>query len=199
MSKNFKDKEEGEFSMNKHIQTYQGEDVPVNKEKEEEFAEMNWSLELKESIDKYNNSIFDLNKLYTDLETREKVLVRVFLNPLKIENDIVIPNIEEIPIRTRAGHGNHNLVENPYPYSLKAVVVVTPPFVKDIKEGDLVLLSNKQVQGVSIGASNDAIITIPNKFTHPNYNNPQPPVDPTNEHYGYLLVDSREIQIKMKK
>jgi len=36
---------------------------------------------------------------------------------------------------------------------------------------------------------------LPSGFTHPQYNIEMPPTDISDQHFGYLLVDEREIEI----
>lgn len=169
-------------------------DEEIN-EKENDFP-LSWDIEFNEILKKYNENILNPNPLYNSLVTRNKVLVRVFVNELTITPDgIVIPNTQRVVLPTKAGYGSIGTVESPYPYSSKAVIIAVPKYIEDLVPGMIVQLSEEPTRAVPMGGGNEAAITIPNKFTHYSYKSQEPPIDPMNPHYGYLLVDARFIDI----
>ena len=75
-----------------------------------------------------------------------------------------------------------------------------PDEIKDLKVGDIVILADSPVKAVAIGRGDQATITIPNKFVHPDEANKYPldapiPTDPSDENYGYLIIKPYDIKI----
>ena len=130
-------------------------------EKENDFP-LTWDLEFNEILKQYNENILNPNPLYNSLVTRNKVLVRVFVNELTITPDgIVIPNTQRVVIPTKAGYGTVGTIESPYPYSTKAVVIAVPKYIEDLVPGMIVQLSEEPTRAVPMGGGNEAAITIP--------------------------------------
>ncbi len=182
------------FAQNEELEPIFEDDMQP-RENEEDFP-IAWDAKFNDTLKEYNEKITELNPLYSSLVPRHKVLVRIFAKELTITPDgLVLPNTQRVSIPTKAGYGTIGEVENPYPYSRKAVVVAVPEYVKDLTPGMLVQLGEDQTRGMAIGAGAGAVITIPNCFTHHSFTENEPPIDPMNPHYGYLLVDSRFIEM----
>lgn len=161
--------------------------------KEENF---DWDMNFSKDLITYNSNITTLDPLYSTLVPRGKVLVRVFTKELTVTSEgLVLPNMQRVPMPTKAGFGTLGEVDNPYVYDTKAIVVAVPEYVKDLTPGMLIQMGESPTQGVPLGAGEGAMIVIPNAFTHYTYKETSPPVDPKDPHYGYLLVDSRFIEM----
>lgn len=184
------------FAANEDLSpVFEDEDISI---KDDDFP-LSWDLEFNEILKKYNENIIDSSSIYNSLVPRNKVLVRVFVKELTITPDgIVIPNTQRVAVPTKAGYGTIGEVESPYPYSTKAVIIGVPKYIEDLTPGMIIQLSEQPTMAIPIGGGNGAMITIPNKFTHYSYEGFEPPIDPMNPHYGYLLVDSRFIDVIIK-
>lgn len=194
------DKPENELSIKNFAQEDYVPDFDEPQRPKEEDFPVNWDEEFNEKLKEYNQNITNLNPKYSKLVPRQKVLVRVFTKELEVtESGIYIPNIERVPIPTQSGFGSIGEVESPYPYATKAVVVAVPAFMQDLKPGMVVQLGEAPTKGVPMGGGSGAAIVIPKNYTHYEYNQAAPPTDPENEHYGYLLVDSRDIEIILEQ
>lgn len=164
---------------------------------EEDFPIV-WDEKFNNKLKAYNKTVTELDPLYSTLSPRSKILVRVFTKELvETKDGVIIPNTQRVPIQTQAGHGTLGEVENPWTYSTKAVVVGVPEFIKDLQPGDLVQLGEEPTRGVPLGAGHGAMIVIPNAYTHYDCKEMSPPVEPDDQHYGYLLVESRFIEMKL--
>ena len=149
----------------------------------------------------YNANIKKINDKYSNLKMRFDVLVRVFVNPMEVgESGVLKPNSIPVSAPTNSGVGYIGQIHNPFPYTPKAVVVSIPDEIKDLKVGDIVILADSPVKAVAIGRGDQATITIPNKFVHPDEANKYPldapiPTDPSDENYGYLIIKPYDIKI----
>lgn len=149
----------------------------------------------------YNANIKNINPKYATLVPRFDVLVRVFVQPMEIgENQVLKPNTIPVTAPTNSGVGYIGSMANPFPYTAKAMVVAVPSEIKDLKPGDVVILADSPVKGVAIGRGDQAVVTIPNKFVHPDEVNKYPldnpvPTDPSDENYGYLIIKPYDIKI----
>jgi len=162
-----------------------------------DLSVIKFNEDMDASIKQYNKNILELDPEYTKLKPMQKVLVRVFLKELrKTEDGLYLPNTEFVRLKTHAGVGYVGEVESPFPYSQKAVVVSVPDSVTTIKSGDIVYLSNKPIQAVPDGSGNEARITIPNAFIHPELGDDLS-TNPNDRLYGYLQVNYFEIDFKL--
>ena len=154
---------------------------------------------LVNTIKEYNKNISDINDLYSNVKCRFKVLVRTYLKEPEIDdNGIIIPNALPIPITTNAGIGNYALVDSPWPYS-KKVLVIDAPEGSSLVKGDVCLMDKTPVAGVQ-GKGDNAMLTIPNGFIHPDEQNKYVtdfPTDPNDKNYGFLLVNDFDLIIKL--
>lgn len=145
----------------------------------------------------YNSTVTTLDTQFTSLKPINKLLVRVFLKEIKVtESGLIIPNTEMVKRPTHSGYGSIDEVESPFPYSQKAVVVAVPPFVKDIEPGDIIYLNNRPVKPEVVGTGQEAMITIPNAFIHPELGT-ELTTDFTNPSYGYLKINYTDIDFKL--
>jgi hypothetical protein len=146
-----------------------------------------------QAVFKYNESVTELDTLYTSVRPLNKVLVRVFLlEPSKTENGLLIPHKQVLPVPTNSGVGSLMEMESPYPYSNKAVIVSAPQMVS-VKPGNIVQLESAPVRISGVG--HNASIVVPYGYMHPDANSVIISTDPANRHYGYLLVPSHEIMV----
>lgn len=139
----------------------------------------------------YNANIKNLDPLYANLKPfSSKILVRVVVDTLKqTEDGIYIPYQTIVRVRTQNGMGNFEMIESPYPYSRRAVVVAVPPGFETVKPGDEIVLASKHIEARVEGQGKDYSIVIPGAFIHPDFAGFVLPRDPEDRHYGYLLVD----------
>jgi hypothetical protein len=145
----------------------------------------------------YNTNVINLDPSYTSLKPINKLLVRVFLKEIKVtESGLIIPNTEMVKRPTHSGYGSIDEVESPFPYSQKAVVVAVPPFVKDIEPGDIVYLNTKPIKPEVVGTGQEAMITIPNAFIHPELGS-ELTTDFNSPLYGYLKINYTDIDFKL--
>jgi len=199
-----KDKQAKRISMKEVMQKDATKESPTNSVANESLDDSYlFNEEQNEKLKEYNKNITDFSDKYLEVSPRFDVLVRCFVRPMEVgENGVLKPNVADVEIATRSDVGSLYKMPNPFPYTNKAVVVATPDEVTDIKKGDIVILSNTPAKGTPIGKGDEAIITIPNAFIHPDeahkfdVMNPVP-VDPTDENYGYLLVKPYDIKFKV--
>jgi hypothetical protein len=195
-----KDKQAKKFTMKDLMTTHQNKDIKEvqNDRITNELKEENYDEAFNEALKVYNQSITTLDPDYTNLYPIRDVLLRVFVNePEVTESGLIISQKEIVPIPTRNGQASWAEVESPYPYSTKAIVVAVNKN-SELVPGDIVYLQNRQVQAAVIGTSNEATITIKNAFVHPDLKAQIPPKDPSNKHYGYLLLPEYDIKIKTR-
>lgn len=141
----------------------------------------------------YNKEIENLDSRYTDLRPLNKIIVRSYVKNLKDENGLIQPNTAPIVIPTRSGVGALQLLDNPWPYSKRAIIVSIPSWEQELKVGMTIQLNNAPVRAMNRGS--DYGLAMPNGFQHYEYEDIEPPKDPEHEDYGYLLVDRTEIEV----
>lgn len=167
-------------------------------EKEARMDGFKFDEEFNNKLIEYNSKIRELDPLYANLKPLStNVIVRMFVNELKkTDSGLLLPNHELVRIRTANNLGTLQIVENPYPYSRRGIVVSVPDGFENIKPGDEVILANRPIHAT--GDGENASIGIPGWFTHPDFTGSVATRDPLNPHYGYVLVDLyRDIQVKV--
>lgn len=201
-----KDKPAKKISMKEFIA--QGAvDEPLTSSVDEEISitDSLYTDEQNEKLVSYNENIRNLDELYSNLIPRFDVLVRVFVNPMEVsESGVLKPNTVPVSAPTNAGIHYIGSMDNPYPYSSKAVVVAVPTEVTDLKPGDIVGLADTPVKGVALGKGDQAVVTIPNKYVHPDEAKKYPienplPTDPSDKNYGYLLIKPYDVKVIIQK
>lgn len=156
-------------------------------------------LEQEEKTNKYNENIQNLSEKYTKLIPLHKVIVRCkLLETERTDKGLIIPPTVKVTIPTNNGIGRIGEVDSPFPYSREAVIVSAPPHFENdedhpIKRGKMCVLAESPIKASSAGK--DALITLPNGFTHPEWKSLQLPKDFSHEHFGYLMVSFRDIEI----
>lgn len=172
------------------------------------FLAVNDANDLKREaeIKKYNQEIKNLNPLYSNMIPVTKVLVRCFhIETERTESGLIVtPTKALVKLPTRAGVGFKGTAESPYLYTRKAVIVSVPErYMNDengkIKPGVIVQLENPALQAIPTGRNStggeEFDIDMPNAFTHYSYQGITPPIDPEDDHFGYLLVSVTDIQM----
>lgn len=201
MSNKLKPKPKSRFNMNELVKSHQEaqEKTPTAglNSLDNGFDEK-WNNDLKA----YNENIHQLDEDYASLKPLSNVLIRVMVNPMEEdENGLLKPNTVPVKVETNNGVGISGFVQNPFPFSQKAIVVAKPESVTQFNVGDIVILTNAPVIGVK-GRGDEAVLKIPNKFIHPDYAGKYfmeiPPQDPTDKNYGYLLVNPYDISFIYK-
>lgn len=134
----------------------------------------------------YNKTIHEtISDSYKNYKPYTDFVVRVYVKEPE-EGAIIIPFMDEIPIRNQSGPGVHHTIPNPYMYSGKAIVVSTPFGEKFIKPGDIIHIPETLVNAPVAGR--DDILEIQYGFWLPEWKRVSPPTDPKNEHFGYLII-----------
>jgi hypothetical protein len=104
-----------------------------------------------------------------------------------------------VDIPTNSGVGKLGEVDSPFPYSKVAMIVATPPSYAEnpnspFKTGKKCLLGASPLKVMSTNKEG-TMFDMPNGFTHPNWKRSQFPTDMSNQHYGYLMVSIRDIEL----
>lgn len=199
-----KDKPKNRLSVNDLVAQQASASVNDAKSKsyEDGFNEdtFEYNDEVIEDLKNYNKNIEDIDDIYKGVKPRFKVLLRCFVSEVrKDDNGLIIPNTIPIPIPTKSGMGDMALVETPWPYSKKAVVIAAPEG-SNLEKGDIVMLAKQPITGV-VGRGNNAMLSISDGFIHPDEQGKYPagfPTDPNDKNYGFLLKADYDIEIELK-
>lgn len=198
-----KDKPKNRISVNDLVAETAATSIDEAKSKSYEDNlgdEFEYNDALIEDLKLYNENITNIDPLYQNLQPRFKVLLRCFVSEItKDENGLIIPNTIPIPIPTKSGFGNMAVVETPWPYSKKAVVIAAPEG-SNLKQGDIVMLTKQPITGV-IGNGNNAMLSVSDGFIHPDEAGKYAagfPTDPNDKNYGFLLKADFDIDLKLK-
>lgn len=202
-----KDKPAKRISLKEHIAN-KAENTQTTKTQENEFTQLNdvFSEETNLKLIGYNETINTLDEKYTTLIPRFDVLVRAFVNPMKVIDGVILPNSIPVKAPTQSGVSIVGTMDNPFPYAKKAVVVALPNNSEHtgLSVGDIVYLNDSPVTAKAVGKGDNAVAMIPNSFVHPENADKYPleapiPTDPSSEDYGYLLVKPFDIKIIITK
>lgn len=201
-----KDKPAKKISMKEFIATAAVDEPSNSSIADEQITEdILYSDEQNEKLISYNENIKNLDELYSNLIPRFDVLVRIYVNPMEVsESGVLKPNTVPVSAPTNAGVHYIGSMDNPYPYSSKAIVISVPSEVTDLKPGDIVGLADTPVKGVALGKGDQAVVTIPNKYVHPDEAKKYPienplPSDPSDRNYGYLLIKPYDVKVIIQK
>lgn len=191
-----KDKRE----KNKSMTSFMNNMTPVfdnqdSSKEETPYIDVSYDDTYNNKLKKYNDNILTLDSTYSSLKPRNKVLVRVYAKEMVNKGGVLIPTQQRVMMRTQSGYGHIGTMDSPYPYSRKAVVIAVPEYVTDLKSGDIVELTGNPVKAIAIGSGNESSITIPKAYMSNEYPHEEPPTDPENKHFGYLLIDNQEISM----
>lgn len=167
------------------------------KEKFNVIDENYFTEELYDKLSEYNKNINNVSEAYRNLRFVDEFLLRVYCNELvKNDDGLILPVETLVDIPTRAGVGSVGSVLSPYPYTAKAVVIQVPN--KDLNQtgievGDIVYLKRPPV-AVTVGAGDDVIINVPSAFTIDEWQLRNPPTDPMNENFGFIVARGTDIR-----
>lgn len=174
-------------------------DTPLSKQSSLSNDSIEGDVIKQEDLDaifEYNNSIKNLDELYLSVRPLQRILVRVMLlEPSRSESGMLIPYKQTLPVPTQSGVGSLMEMESPWPYSNRAVVVATPELSTFLKVGDIVQLDSPPVR--IGGNAQNATIIVPSAYMHPDANTIMLPTNPSNKHYGYLLIPTHDILAKV--
>lgn len=152
--------------------------------------------DLKEIVD-YNSNITTLDPLYSSIKPLTSYIVRIFLREPKVTDEgILIPNKQYIDVPTQNGMGTLQQIESPFPYSNKAIIVAAPE-IGSLKPGDIVQLNSNPIRPIPQGHGKNAVVVVPSAYIHPEAGSYEIPQKPSNKHYGYLILPSHEIIVKL--
>lgn len=192
-----KDKQGKKLSMNDVINEYR-ESNPVETQREKVMSsikEENVDTVFFDKLKEYNQSFTNISDVYKKVKPLHGILVRVKVKEPEIsESGLLKPYMHLVNVPTKSGYGTWAQVESTHPYDTVAIVVAKADSITSVNVGDTVILNKNPVEPKVIGESNEAMITIPFGFVHPSYGKEDLPKDPSNEHYGYLLLSPYEIK-----
>lgn len=152
-------------------------------------------------LKKYNEEVMTLNPKYSEeLKPLNKILVRCFLiEPTRTKSGMIIPHTITVSIPTQSGAGHVEEVESPFPYSKQAVVVAVPDNFDLFDQGDIVQLNGEPIHPIPTRAGKGAGIMIRHGFCHHDWKHDHLPTNVEDEHYGYLLIPTHMIDMKITK
>jgi hypothetical protein len=134
----------------------------------------------------YNETIERVSSKYSQFRPVGDLLVRAFVKPVESNNGLIIYDLrDKIPILANAGNAPHRMIDNPYNYQPKAIIVAVPDGEKFYKPGQIISIPQSLVRA-PIPMSEYLDITY--GFTHPDYLHLQPPTNKKDIHFGYLLI-----------
>lgn len=157
------------------------------------------SLDLEKKTTDYNSKVLELNPKYTSLIPLQHIIVRCFLlETVRTESGIIIPPKVIVDIPTNTGVGKKGEVESPFPFSRIAVIVAVPPSYKNNPDSPYKVGTRCMLDGSPLKATvqgDGVLFDLPSGFTHPEWDQLQFPTDFENEHFGYLKVSYRDIDL----
>lgn len=199
-----KDKQAKKVTMNDLVNEYASIEKPVVEKQaeleieetvKEEFTSEDYLQKLKDYNLQFKQDAIFATEEYFNVKPLHNVLVRIAVRePEVTSSGLLKPYKQIVPVPTQNGMANWAEIESPYPYDTLARVIAKPENISQVSVGDWVILSKNPVEAKVVGRSNEAYLSIPNSFTHPTWKEETPPKDPTNPHYGYLLVPVYEIK-----
>jgi hypothetical protein len=162
-----------------------------------DIQDFKYDTDFDEKVKSYNNRLNIIDPHYAALKPRGyQVLVRVKCFEAEQEKGgLIRPPRTIVQIPTQSGHGSIGSMESPFPFSPLGVVVAVGNHVTDLKPRMIVSLSPKVVVARVTGSGDNADMSMPFAFVHPNMDVKEMPTDPDNKHYGYLLVDASDIPL----
>lgn len=141
----------------------------------------------------YNDNIKNIAEVYSTFEpATSHLLLRLFTKEIVQEEGLYRPNKTSVTIPTQAGYGAKQLIDDPFNFSRKAYVVAVGEGFSAYKTGDTVYLKDV-VQAVPLASQGSIGITLKDQFVHPDSNLDEMPLDPTSEHFGYVI--KRELDV----
>ena len=153
--------------------------------------------ELVNKLKDYNKGITTIDKTYSSLTPRFRVLVRAYVKDIN-EEELNMGGVMPIPVPSNSGKGNIGFTESPWPFTNKVIVVATPEG-SDLKEGDILIYDKEVVVGIQ-GQGQNVMLKVNNAFVHPDHKNDYMsgyPIDPEDVNYGYLLVNDFDLTVKI--
>lgn len=196
--KNRNEKSKKQYSIQNQI----NEDLIPEGNQAEQYEDINFFTEEEiKNFTNYNDNLATLDPLYTQVQPlNRQLLVRVYLKDFNSNGTLATSKEEVLKVMTDSQHeAVYGLLPNPLPFSKKAIVVAALNSEYDqVKQGDIVVLKEKPVIGVSKGKQGH--FNIPKAFVHPDHDTFDMgfPLDPNNQHYGYLLIYEQDISVKLK-
>lgn len=199
-----KDKVAKKANINDILEEYRNIDDPVKNQEQTGIDSITVDDDGGEAYYKklreYNTSLREdaLDVDYCKIKPLHNILVRVFLREPEVTKDgLVKPYKQIVAVPTKNGVADWAEIESPYPYNTTAIVVALPESLSTsgvLRVGKTVQLSKNPVEAKVVGGGNDAYLSIPSAYWSPEYKGETPPKDPTNKHFGYLLIPYFEIK-----
>ena len=166
-----------------------------------EIKDFSFDKEYADKVLKHNFDIRNFGEDYINFSPNGySMIVRPYCKEISISPEgVVTPNREVIGIPTKAGAGgasHYEVITDPFGFSRKCVVVSVsdePTMQAKYKINDTVYLSNV-IKPMPMGRGGDVTVHIPQMFVHPVSGPDVPPTDPTDDHFGYLLIYEQDVQ-----
>lgn len=144
---------------------------------------------LEQKVEKYNNSIKNLDPLYASLKPIRGIIVRCLHREIKkTDSGIYIPDTIPVYTSTANGLGIVDSQDSPWQLSTKAIVVAVAQGSEIFKPGQFVQLKRSAVTP-AVKNLNERSFVLPKGFVHYTCLNETPPSNPEDRHFGYLLID----------
>lgn len=144
--------------------------------------------QLDTDIKEYNSIVTTLDKDYAEFTPFNGVIVRAFHKEMLVdENTGLVISAPKTVIPDMGVQGAPvEMIESPWAFSRKAVVVSVPEDFKAYKAGDIVQLSHDAVLVTKMRQDDFRVI---HSFTLWEHQDFQPPTSKKDKHYGYFLID----------
>jgi len=156
-----------------------------------------WDQSELQLISDYNNNIHNIDELYSSVQPLGAYIVRVFLIEPEQSNGVFVPYKQLVSVPTQNGMAEYAEIESPFPYSNRAIIVATPPTSSFLSKGDVIQLGSNPVKPQVNGRGNNATVSIPSAYIHPDAKTYEIPRKIDSKHYGYLIVPVHEIIAKL--
>lgn len=188
-----KDKRPGKQTLADFMAT-ENKSTPKKAVEQSDVIAPEYTQEYIQKIQGYNKRVTIIDSKYSSLRMNTSILVRCFAyEPVISEAGIVEPIKAVVPVKTPNGQYAHHYVENPFPFSQKAVVVATPSN-SSFKTGDIVLLKEGALSlGHTGDAKNGFDLFVGNSFQYPTDSPSSTVRDMDHVDYGYVTIGYADI------
>jgi hypothetical protein len=146
----------------------------------------------------YNKAIVNIDEDYARfIPNNRKILVRCKVLEYHVSKTGIVTKPDNlVAVRTQNGYGIKGLEENPYPYSVEAVVISVPEGYDKYAKGNNVIIPKRNT--IATKENTEVPFHMPNSFMLPEWKGLEPPTNMNNKHYGYLLLNDHDILGQIK-
>jgi hypothetical protein len=149
----------------------------------------------------YNTKVTKIDPIYSNVEPfGYKMIVRAFCDVAQVtESGLKNIPVKYVSANTSSGYGKIYETPSQHPYQNLVVVIAVGNHITNVSPGDILQISAEKVMTKSVGVGDNVKFFVPSGYVHPNSGYDDIPYDPTDPHYGYLLVDYSDILTRIKK